>query len=106
MLEQMVGGARQSLYALLAAVIVVVLIVCANVANLLLVRASVREKEIAIRTALGAGRVRLIRQMLVESFVLAAAGGVLGLGFAFLVLRPIQALSAGSIPRVQDISID
>jgi putative ABC transport system permease protein len=106
LLEQIVGGARQSLYALLAAVVVVVLIVCANVANLLLVRASVREKEIAIRMALGAGRVRLIRQMLAESLVLAVGGGALGLAVTFLVLRPIQALSAGSIPRVQDISID
>ena len=106
LLEQIVGGARQSLYALLAAVVVVVLMVCANVANLLLVRASVREKEMAIRTALGAGRVRLIRQMLAESLLLAVGGGALGVGVAFLVLRPIQALSAGSIPRVQDISID
>jgi putative ABC transport system permease protein len=106
LLEQIVGGARQSLLALLAAVGVVVLIACANVANLLLVRASVREKEIAIRTALGAGKARLIRQMLAESLVLAVAGGGLGILLAYLVLRPIQTLSAGSIPRVQDISID
>ena len=105
-LEQMVGGARQSLLALLAAVAVVVLIACANVANLLLVRASVREKEIAIRTALGAGKARLVRQMLAESLVLAIGGGVLGVLLAYLALRPIQTLSAGSIPRVQDITID
>jgi putative ABC transport system permease protein len=106
LLEQIVGGARQSLLALLAAVGVVILIACANVANLLLVRASVREKEIAIRTALGAGRGRLARQLLAESLVLALCGGALGVVLAFAALRPIQTLSAGSIPRVQDISID
>jgi putative ABC transport system permease protein len=106
LLEQIVGDARQSLLALLGAVGVVILIACANVANLLLVRASVREKEIAIRTALGAGKGRLVRQMLAESLVLALGGGALGILLAYLVLRPIQALSAGSIPRVQDISID
>ncbi len=105
-LDQMVGGARQSLLALLAAVAVVVLIACANVANLLLVRASVREKEIAIRMALGAAKARLIRQMLVESLVLALGGGVLGVLLAYLALGPIRTLSAGSIPRVQDITID
>ena len=91
---------------LLAAVGVVVLIACANVANLLLVRASVREKEIAIRMALGAGTARLVRQMLAESLVLALAGGVLGVLLAYLALGPIRTLSAGSIPRVQDITID
>ena len=106
LLDQIVGDARQSLLALLGAVGVVILIACANVANLLLVRASVREKEIAIRTALGAGRARLVRQMLAESLVLAVGGGALGMLFAYLVLRPIQTLSAGSIPRVQGISID
>ena len=105
-LEQMVGGARQSLLALLAAVAVVVLIACANVANLLLVRASVREKEIAIRMALGAGKARLVRQMLAESLVLAVAGGVLGVALAYVALGPIRTLSAGAIPRVQDITID
>jgi ABC-type antimicrobial peptide transport system permease subunit len=64
------------------------------------------EKEIAIRTALGAGRVRLVRQMLVESLVLALAGGVLGLLLAYAAIDPIQTLSAGSVPRVQDVVID
>jgi putative ABC transport system permease protein len=105
-LDQMVGGARHPLLALLAAVAVVVLIACANVANLLLVRASVREKEIAIRTALGAGKARLVRQMLAESLVLAIGGGVLGVLLAYLTLRPIQTLGAASIPRVQEITID
>jgi putative ABC transport system permease protein len=106
LLEQTVGSVRESLLALFAAVGVVILIVCANVANLLLVRASVRDKEIAIRTALGAGRGRLVRQMLAESVILAVAGGTLGVLFAYLVIRPIQTLSAGSIPRVQDVSLD
>ena len=70
------------------------------------VRASVRGKEIAIRTALGAGRGRLVLQMLAESIVLALAGGAVGLLLAYLAIRPIQTLSAGSIPRANDISID
>ena len=107
LLERVVGSeVRRALLTLLAAVGVVVLIACANVANLLLVRASVRDKEIAIRTALGAGRRRLVGQMLVESVILALAGGILGIGLAQLALIPIRTLSAGSIPRVNDISTD
>ena len=104
--EQVVGNSRPALLTLLAAVGVVVLIACANVANLLLVRASVREKEIAIRIALGAGRRRLVLQMLSESLVLSLAGGALGLLLAYLAIGPIRTLSAGSIPRVDDIAID
>jgi putative ABC transport system permease protein len=104
--DSVVAGIRPALLTLLAAVGVVILIACANVANLLLVRASVRGKEIAIRTALGAGRGRLIVQMLSESIALALAGGSVGLLLAYLSIRPIQTLSAGSIPRVNDVSID
>ena len=104
--EQIVGSIRPALLTLFAAVAVVVLIACANVANLLLVRASVREKEMAIRGALGAGRRRLVLQLLAESLVLAILGGGLGLLFAYLAIPAVQALSAGSIPRVNDISID
>ena len=104
--ESVVAGIRPALLTLLAAVAVVILIACANVANLLLVRASVRGKEIAIRTALGAGRRRLVLQMLSESIVLALAGGSLGVLLAYLAIRPIQTLSAGSIPRADSISID
>jgi putative ABC transport system permease protein len=104
--EQVVGAIRPALLTLFAAVGVVVLIACANVANLLLVRASVREKEIAIRTALGAGRRRLIVQMLSESLVLATVGGAIGILLGYLAITPIQTLSAGSIPRVGDVTLD
>jgi putative ABC transport system permease protein len=104
--ENIVAGIRPALLTLLSAVTVVILIACANVANLLLVRASVRGKELAIRTALGAGRGRLVLQMLAESIVLALAGGSVGLLLAYLAIRPIQTLSAGSIPRSGNISID
>lgn len=106
LLEQMVGAIRPALVTLMAAVGVLVLIACANVANLLLVRASVRGREVAIRTALGAGRGRLIVQMLSESVVLAVVSGAIGLGLAYLSIPAIQTLSAGSIPRVADVSID
>ena len=104
--EQVIGNSRPALLTLMAAVGVLILIACANVANLLLVRASVRAKEIAIRTALGAGTRRLVLQMLSESLVLSLAGGALGLLLAYLAIGPIRTLSAGSIPRVDDIAID
>jgi putative ABC transport system permease protein len=104
--EQIVGGIRPALVTLLAAVTVVTLIACANVANLLLVRASVRARELAIRSALGAARRRLVLQMLTESLVLSIAGGASGLALAFLAIKPIRTLSAGSIPRTGDIAVD
>jgi putative ABC transport system permease protein len=104
--ELIVGPVRPMLFTLMAAVAVVILIACANVANLLLVRASVREKEIAIRTALGAGRRRLAVQMLTESLVLAIAGGALGILLAWAAIAPIQTLGVGSIPRVLDVTLD
>ena len=104
--ELIVGPVRPILLTLLAAVGVVVLIACANVGNLLLVRASVREREISIRAAMGAGRGRLVMQMLTESVLLALAGGLLGFFFAWLAITPIQTLSAGSIPRAAEIALD
>ena len=103
---QVVETIQPALMTLLAAVAVLILIACANVANLLLVRATVRSKEIAIRTALGAGRGRLILQMLCESTILALGGGILGLLLAYFSIKPIQLLSAGSIPRAAGITID
>jgi putative ABC transport system permease protein len=104
--ESIIAGVRPALLTLLAAVVVVILIACANVANLLLVRATVRGKEIAVRSALGASRGRIIVQMVSESLVLAVCGGALGLFFAYWTIRPIQTLSAGSIPRASTISMD
>ncbi|MGH9329801.1 MAG: ABC transporter permease, partial [Vicinamibacterales bacterium] len=104
--QQVVGRIRPALLTLLAAVGVVVLIACGNVANLLLVRASVRAKEIAIRTALGASRRRLVVQMVAESVVLALAGGTVGLLLAYAAIGPIRTLNAASIPRVEDVAID
>ena len=104
--DLIVGPIRPMLLTLFAAVGVLVLIACANVAHLLLVRASVRERELAIRTAMGAGRGRLVRQMIAESLVLALAGGAAGVLLAYLAIAPIQTLGATSLPRVADITLD
>jgi predicted permease len=102
--DLLVGRVRPMLLTLLAAVAVVVLIACANVANLLLARGSVREREIAIRRAMGAGRSRIAMQMLVESLVLALAGGAGGVVLAYLWIGPLRTLSP--IPRVGDVTLD
>lgn len=90
--SDVVGGFKEMLYILLAAVGMLFLIACSNVANLLLARATSREKEIAIRASIGASRGRLIRQFLVESFVLAAAGGIFGCLFAYWGLEAVMAV--------------
>ncbi|MFQ5705574.1 MAG: ABC transporter permease [Gemmatimonadales bacterium] len=104
--RDVVNHARPALLALLGAVGFVLLIACANVANLLLVRASARGREIAVRAAMGSGNGRIIRQMLTESALLAAVGAVLGVGLAWSGARIITALSPGNLPRVENVGID
>ncbi|HEV2351020.1 MAG TPA: ABC transporter permease [Terriglobia bacterium] len=104
--EQVVGDVRRALLVLLGSVGLVLLIACANVANLLLTRASAREKEIAIRTALGAGGWRVVRQLLTESLLLAVMGGGAGLLIAQWALYMVRTLNPGNIPRLEDISIN
>ena len=104
--DEIVGDVRQPLLILLGAVCFVLLIACANVANLLLTRAASRQKELAIRAALGAGRQRLIRQMLTESVVLAFAGGIAGLLVAAWGLQALQSLAPSNLPRLSSVRID
>jgi putative ABC transport system permease protein len=100
MQEIIVRNVRQSLWVLLGAVSFVLLIACANVANLQLVRAAARKREIAIRAAIGAGRGRLIQQLLTESVVLAVMGGALGLFLGIAGIRALLAVNPGNIPRI------
>jgi len=104
--DQLVGGTRPYLFALLGAVGFVLLIACANVANLLLVRGESRQREMAVRSALGASRFRLLSQSLTESVLLAAIGGALGLLLAYVGDRALVAVAPPSIPRLHEIGID
>jgi len=101
-----VGDVGLALYVLMGAVGFVLLIACANLANLMLARVGARQKEIALRTALGASRLRIVRQLLIESVTLAVAGGVLGLLLAFWGVSWVISLSADTIPRSREIAID
>jgi len=104
--EQVVGDVRRALLVLLGSVGLVLLIACANVANLLLTRAAGREKEVAIRTALGAGWQQLARQLLTESVLLGLLGGGAGLLVAQLSIYVVRSMNPGNIPRLEDIAIN
>ena len=106
LLDQVVGDVRRALLVLLGSVTLVLLSACANVANILLTRAAGREKEVAIRTAMGAGWQRLVRQLLTESVLLAVMGGAAGLFLAWWSLQAMRAINPGNVPRLEDIHIN
>ncbi len=104
--DQAVGRVRSALILLLAGVGFVLLMACVNVANLMLARSVARQKEIAVRTALGAGRGRLLAQMLSESLLLSTAGGVLGLGLVWIGVRVLVAIAPPELPRIAEVRPD
>jgi predicted permease len=106
LLEQVVGNVRRSLWVLLGSVGFVLLIACSNVANLMMSRAVARQQEIAVRTALGASRWRIVGQLLIESLLISLSGGALGILICLFSVKWIHILGMKSIPRLQDVAID
>jgi putative ABC transport system permease protein len=106
MKQHLVDAVRPTILALMGAVIFLLLIACANVANLMLVRAASRERELAVRAALGAGWWQLVRQTLAEAFVIAALGTAIGVGLAYLGIRQLLAIAPENLPRLNAIGID
>src|SRR5205823_4682696 len=106
MQADIVHDVRPAILALMGAVAFVLLIACANIANLLLVRAAARDRELAVRSALGGSRNTLIAQMLAESVVLALAGAVLGLFLAQLGIEVLLRIAPANLPRMDEVSID
>jgi putative ABC transport system permease protein len=104
--DEVVGSVRRSILLLSGAVAFLLLIACANVANLLLARAEARQREMAVRTALGAGRLRMLRQLLTESLVLTTASAIAGLGLAYAGVRLVAWWNPASIPRVSGATLD
>jgi len=106
LMNDVVGNVRSMLWVVMGTIGIVLLIACANVANLMLVRADGRRQEFAVRAALGAGRMRLMREFLVESFALGAVGAVLGLGLTYAALSLLAKIAPANLPRLGDISVD
>jgi predicted permease len=104
--EQVVGSVTDVLWVVMGTVGLVMLIACANVTNLLLVRAEVRQRELSVRAALGAGRGRIVRSLLAESVLLGLMGGALGVGLAYAGLRVLRAIGPTNLPRLSEISLD
>jgi putative ABC transport system permease protein len=106
LLNETAGSVRPTLWLLMGAVGLILLLACSNVANLVLARSATRSREIAIRTAIGAGRMRLLRQVLTENLLVAAIGGVLGLSLGYWALRALILIAPKGIPRIEEVGLD